>query len=41
MQEKARMKSVKLIQEHDAEIVPNDIRKEIDEIIKEAIRRTS
>ncbi len=41
LQEKARMKSVKLIQEHDAEIVPNDIRKEIDEIIKDAIRRTS
>lgn len=40
LQEKAREKSLKLIQEHDTEIVPQDIRKEIDEIIKEAIRRT-
>ncbi len=41
LQEKAREKSFKLIQEHQAEIVPKDIRKEIDEIIKEALRKTA
>jgi len=41
LQEKARERSLKLIQEQDTEIVPKDIRKEIDTIIKEAIKRTS
>ena len=41
LQEKARTKSLKLIQEHDTEIVPKDVREEIDAIIKAAIQKTS